>query len=72
MLRMSEAGTTTSSEASRQLAGKRWGAQRPVKLAQELVARVDELPAAERARLRAALDEPAETRTARSDFTSRR
>jgi hypothetical protein len=49
---------TTTSGAARQLVAKRWGAQRPVRLARELAARVDELPAAERARLRAALDEP--------------
>jgi hypothetical protein len=54
MLRMSEA---TTSEAGRQLAALRWGPQRPVKLARELASRIDELPAIERARLRAALDE---------------
>jgi hypothetical protein len=54
MLRMSD---TTTSEAARQLVAKRWGPQRPVKLARELVSRIEELPASERARLRAALDE---------------
>jgi hypothetical protein len=59
LLRMSGA---TTSEAGRQLAGKRWGPQRPVRLARELASRVDELPASERARLRAALgEEPGET-----------
>jgi hypothetical protein len=58
MLRMSD---TTTSEAARQLVAKRWGAQRPIRLAQELVSRIDELPAAERIRLRQALgEEPSE------------
>jgi hypothetical protein len=53
MLRMSD---TTTSEAARQLVAKRWGPQRPVRLARELVSRIDELPAAERIRLRQALE----------------
>lgn len=57
MLRMSDA--TTATAAGRQLAAQRWGPQRPVKLARELASRIDELPAVERAKLRAALDENA-------------
>jgi len=59
---------TATSEAARQLVAKRWGPQRPIKLARELALRVDELPASERARLRAALDEPAEIGQALADF----
>jgi hypothetical protein len=49
--------TMRESEAGRQLAALRWGSQRPVKLARELASHIDELPAVERAALRAALDE---------------
>ena len=59
MLCMRDAATTEAPTAAemRRRAAARWGPQRPVKLARELVGRIDELPAAERARLRAALDE---------------
>jgi hypothetical protein len=58
MLRMTDTAVSeAASEAARALIRQRWGAQRPIKLARELASRVDELPAVERARLRAALDE---------------
>jgi hypothetical protein len=41
------------SGAARQLAVQRWGAQKPVRLARELVQRVDELPVERRALLAA-------------------
>ena len=47
----------TTSEAGRQLVAKRWGPQRPIRLARELSARAHELPEAERARLVAALQD---------------
>lgn len=50
---------TTTSEATRQLVAKRWGTSAAGEAGPKLAARVDELPAAERARLRAALDEKA-------------
>ena len=43
------------SEAARQLVAQRWGDQRPVRLARELLPRLDELPAEERSRLLDAL-----------------
>jgi hypothetical protein len=54
MLRMSD---TEMSEAARQLVTRRWGPQRPIRLARELALRIDELPPAERDRLHAALDD---------------
>jgi hypothetical protein len=51
-IRMS--GTTTS-EAARTLVQRRWGAQRPIRLAHELVERANELPSAERLALLVAL-----------------
>jgi hypothetical protein len=45
-----------ASEAARQLSQARWGPQRPTRLARELAERVDELPPAERERLRMALE----------------
>jgi hypothetical protein len=53
LLRMGESPAST---AARELVRARWGAQRPVKLARELAARVSELPATERERLRQALE----------------
>ena len=44
------------SDAARELAARRWGASKPVRLAQQLIERVDELPDPERIQLRAALD----------------
>jgi hypothetical protein len=58
MLRMSDATAMTA--AGRRLAAQRWGPSRPVRLARELATRIDELPTAERDRLRAALDEKTE------------
>jgi len=46
---------TAASEAARLLVAQRWRGQRPVRLARELMPRVDELPAAERSRLLDAL-----------------
>jgi hypothetical protein len=46
----------TVSTAARQLSHSRWGAQRPLKLARELLPRLAELPAAERQKLRQALE----------------
>ena len=43
------------SGAARQLVAQRWGNRRPVRLAKELVGRVDELPPAERRELLEAL-----------------
>jgi hypothetical protein len=43
------------SGAARQMAARRWGSQRPVRLAKELELRASELPPAERARLLDAL-----------------
>jgi hypothetical protein len=42
--------------AARQMAAQRWGPSKPIRMAQELIERVDELPAPERIQLRAALD----------------
>jgi hypothetical protein len=50
-------GTQTGSAAARELAARRWGSQRPVKLARELVPRVAELPEVERRQLLDALSE---------------
>jgi hypothetical protein len=47
---------TDTSEVARQKALKRWGNQRPIKLARELRPRADELPADVRQQLREALD----------------
>jgi hypothetical protein len=49
--------SVASSEAARALSAARWGAQRPRRLAAELVRRVSELPASERAALRKALED---------------
>ena len=49
--------TPMSSRAARELAARRWGAQRPVKLARELVLRAAELPEVERRQLLDALTE---------------
>jgi hypothetical protein len=46
---------TQVSVAARLMVAQRWGAQKPVRLARELTARLDELPPAERARLLEAL-----------------
>ena len=70
MLCMRDAVTTeapTAAEMRRRVAA-RWGPQRPIRLAQELAERIGELPPLERDRLRRALDEPAETRQALTDF----
>jgi hypothetical protein len=48
------------SAVMRQLAALRWGSQRPVKLARELVQRLDELPPTELRALAAALSERSE------------
>ena len=48
-------GDTAASLAARQLVAKRWGARKPVRLAHELLPRLDELPPAERVRLANAL-----------------
>jgi hypothetical protein len=48
---------TQVSVAARLMVARRWGSQRPVKLARELVPRVDELPEIERRQLIAALTE---------------
>ena len=48
IVRMSD---TAASEAARALVAHRWGSQRPVRLARELVTRLDELPTVERAAL---------------------
>lgn len=57
MLCMRDAVTTVApvAEEMRRRAAARWGPQRPVRLARELASRIDELPAAERDRLRKAL-----------------
>jgi hypothetical protein len=47
--------TDQLSVAARSLAFRRWGSQRPVRLAQELAERAQELPEPDRARLLAAL-----------------
>jgi hypothetical protein len=52
-VRMSD--TQLVSGAARQLAARRWGSQRPVRLAQELAERAAELPEPDRIRLLAAL-----------------
>ena len=44
-------------QSMRELSLRRWGAQRPVKLARELSQRITELPAVERERLRQALEQ---------------
>ncbi|HEY6810947.1 MAG TPA: hypothetical protein VIZ70_07450 [Propionibacteriaceae bacterium] len=49
------ADTDQVSVAARSLAAQRWGASKPIRLAQELAGRVSELPEPERARLLAAL-----------------
>ena len=46
-----------ASEAARQLSLARWGSRKPTRLAREVAQRVDELPPAERERLRMALDQ---------------
>jgi hypothetical protein len=58
MLCMRDAVTTEAPTAAemRRRAAARWGPQRPVKLARELVSRIDELPASERLQLRQALE----------------
>jgi hypothetical protein len=52
-------GTQTGSAAARALAVRRWGAQRPVRLARELALRAAELPEVERRQLLEALTERA-------------
>jgi hypothetical protein len=47
--------TQQVSGAARLLVAQRWGSQRPVKLARELLGRVDELPPVERRQLLDAL-----------------
>jgi hypothetical protein len=47
--------TQASSAAARALAAQRWGASRPIRLAQELAERAAELPEVERRQLIAAL-----------------
>lgn len=49
--------TQQVSIAARSLATRRWGSQRPVKLARELALRASELPDSERVRLLNALTE---------------
>lgn len=51
--------TPMSSRAARELAARRWGSQRPVKLARELALRAAELPEVERRQLLDALTERA-------------
>jgi hypothetical protein len=46
---------TQVSGAARELAAQRWGASKPIRMAQELALRAQELPEPERARLLAAL-----------------
>jgi hypothetical protein len=47
--------TQASSAAARELASRRWGASKPVRLARELALRASELPDSERVRLLNAL-----------------
>jgi hypothetical protein len=54
--------TPMSSRAARELAARRWGAARPVRLARELVLRAAELPEVERRQLLDALSEVRVTR----------
>ena len=51
-----------SSRAARELAARRWGSQRPIKLAKELALRAAELPEVERRQLLDALSEVRVTR----------
>jgi hypothetical protein len=53
-MRMDDAQVT---EAARHLAAQRWGASKPVRMARELLPRLDELPEGERRQLLAALTE---------------
>jgi hypothetical protein len=53
-VRMSD--TQQVSGAARELAARRWGASKPVRLARELALRAAELPDSERVRLLNALD----------------
>jgi hypothetical protein len=46
----------STSEGARALNAKRWGGHKATRLAQELEARIDELPAGERVKLREALN----------------
>jgi hypothetical protein len=46
-----------ASAAARELVARRWGSQRPVRLARELVLRASELPEVERRQLLDALSE---------------
>jgi hypothetical protein len=46
-----------ASAAARALVARRWGASKPIRLARELVPRLDELPEIERRALAAALSE---------------
>jgi hypothetical protein len=48
-------GDTQSSSAARELAVRRWGASKPIRLARELRSRAAELPEVERRALIAAL-----------------
>jgi hypothetical protein len=49
--------STAASEAGRKLSQARWGNRKVIRVARELSARADELPATEREALRAALDQ---------------
>jgi hypothetical protein len=50
-------GTQTGSAAARALAARRWGASKPIRMAQELALRAAELPDVERKELLDALTE---------------
>ena len=56
--------TQTASAAARELVARRWGSQRPVKLARELAERAGELPEVELRALLAALTEQTRRETA--------
>jgi hypothetical protein len=49
---------TATSEAARALVQRRWGAQKPIRLAHELASRASELPPDERLALLVALQDP--------------